>query len=74
MPELQRLSVADPRHDAIIAFAIAHPSLGPKKVAAALRDPAAGGWLVAHGTVSSVLARAGLNTRAKRLAVARLGR
>jgi transposase len=70
----QRFTRADPRHDAIIHMALAHPSLGPKKLAVALRHPAAGGWRVAHGTVSNVLADLGLNTRAKRLAAARMGR
>jgi transposase len=54
------------RHQAIVAQALENPDLGPKKIAQLLRSPSAGGWRVSPGTVSNVLAAAGLGTRAAR--------
>lgn len=51
----------------IVAFALGHPGLGPKRVAAELRRSKWGGILVSPNGVWKVLCRHGLNTRAKRL-------
>jgi transposase InsO family protein len=53
----------------ILAFSIAHPGLGPKKVSSALRQERWGGLVVSPNGVWRVLCRHGLNTRAKRLAL-----
>lgn len=53
----------------IVAFALGHPGLGPKRIAAELRRPKWGGILVSHNGVWRCLRRHGLNTRAKRLAL-----
>ena len=53
----------------IVAFALAHPGLGPRRIAAELaRDKWGGIRLSEHG-VWRVLRRLGLNTRSKRLAL-----
>lgn len=51
----------------IVAFALGHPGLGPKRVASELRREKWGGILVSANGVWKVLCRHGLNTRAKRL-------
>jgi transposase len=51
----------------IVAFSLGHPGLGPKRVASELARPKWGGILVSPNGVWKVLARHGLNTRAKRL-------
>jgi transposase len=51
----------------IVAFALGHPGLGPKRVASELARPKWGGILVSPNGVWKVLRRHGLNTRAKRL-------
>lgn len=51
----------------ILSFSIAHPGLGPKRVAGELRRPKWGGILVSPNGVWKVLCRHGLNTRSKRL-------
>jgi transposase InsO family protein len=51
----------------IVSFAIAHPGLGPKRVASELARPKWGGIVVSGNGVWKVLCRHGLNTRAKRL-------
>ncbi len=51
----------------ILAFSIAHPGLGPRKVSSALRQDRWGGIVVSPNGVWRVLRRHGLNTRAKRL-------
>jgi transposase len=53
----------------ILAFAIAHPGLGPKRIAAELRREKWGGIVVSANGVWRVLRRHGLNTRAKRLSL-----
>ena len=53
----------------IVAFAIAHPGLGPKRIASELRRERWGGIVVSHNGVWRVLLRHGLNTRAKRLSL-----
>ena len=51
----------------IVSFAIAHPGLGPKRVASELGREKWGAIVVSPNGVWKVLARHGLNTRAKRL-------
>jgi transposase InsO family protein len=51
----------------VLAFSIAHPGLGPRKVSSALRQQRWGGLVVSPNGVWRVLRRHGLNTRAKRL-------
>ena len=51
----------------IVSFSIAHPGLGPKRVAAELAREKWGGIVVSPNGVWKVLCRHGLNTRAKRL-------
>jgi hypothetical protein len=59
-----------PLRDQIIAYAIEHPSVGPRTIAAALALHRFGGWQVSHGGVYNVLVRAGLQRRSARLAAA----
>src|SRR3954469_8320522 len=51
----------------ILSFSIAHPGLGPKRVASELGREKWGGIVVSPNGVWKVLCRHGLNTRAKRL-------
>ena len=53
----------------IVAFALGHPGLGPRRVAAQLARPEWGGLAVSPNGVWKALCRHGLNTRAKRLAL-----
>jgi transposase len=53
----------------ILSFSIAHPGLGPKRVAAELRREKWGGIVVSPNAVWKVLCRHGLNTRIKRFAL-----
>jgi transposase InsO family protein len=53
----------------ILAFAIAHPGLGPKRIASELGREKWGRIAVSHNGVWRVLRRHGLNTRAKRLSL-----
>jgi Integrase core domain len=53
-----------------VAYAIQHPTEGPRLIAARLALPRFGSWKVSHGGVSNVLARAGLARRSARLAAA----
>ena len=53
----------------IVAFALGHPGLGPRRIAAQLARPQWGGLLVSPNGVWKTLRRHGLNTRAKRLAL-----
>jgi transposase len=53
----------------ILSFSIAHPGLGPKRVAFELRREKWGGIVVSPNGVWKVLRRHGLNTRAKRYAL-----
>jgi transposase InsO family protein len=53
----------------IVAFALGHPGLGPRRIAAQLARPAWGGLIVSPNGVYKTLRRHGLNTRAKRLAL-----
>jgi transposase InsO family protein len=51
----------------IVSFSLAHPGLGPKRVASELARQKWGGIVVSPNGVWKVLCRHGLNTRAKRL-------
>lgn len=51
----------------IVAFAIAHPGFGPKRVSGELAREKWGGIVVSPNGVWKVLCRHGLNTRSKRL-------
>lgn len=53
----------------IVSFAIAHPGLGPKRVAGELARPKWGGIVVSANGVWRCLRRHGLSTRAKRLSL-----
>jgi transposase InsO family protein len=53
----------------IVAFAIAHPGYGPRRIASELCREKWGGIVVSHNGVWRVLRRHGLNTRAKRLSL-----
>lgn len=59
-----------PLRDQIIAYAIEHPTVGPRTIAAALSLHRFGHWQVSHGGVYNVLVRAGLQRRSARLAAA----
>ena len=56
--------------DQVVAYAVEHPTEGPRSIAWQLRKPRFGGWRVSHSTVSNVLVGAGLNRRSMRLAAA----
>jgi transposase InsO family protein len=53
----------------IVAFALAHPGLGPRRIASELARPRWGGLIVSANGVWRCLRRHGLNTRAKRLSL-----
>ena len=53
----------------IVAFALGHPGLGPRRIATRLARPQWGGLIVCPNGVYKTLVRHGLNTRAKRLAL-----
>jgi transposase len=53
----------------VLSFSIAHPGLGPKRVAGELARAKWGGIIVSPNGVWRVLCRHGLNTRAKRFAL-----
>lgn len=59
--------------DQVIAYALAHPLLGPKTIAERLRTLEEGGCRVSHGTVSNILREARLNTVAARRAAGTAG-
>lgn len=56
--------------DQIVAYAIEHPTEGPRTIALMLRKPRFGSWQVSHGSAYNVLRDAGLNHRRARLAAA----
>ena len=53
----------------VVTFALGHPGLGPRRVAAQLALPMWGGLVVSASGVLKVLRRHGLGTRAKRLSL-----
>lgn len=50
----------------VVAFSLAHPGFGPKRVSAELRRAKWGGYVISPSGVYRVLRRHGLNTRARR--------
>ena len=75
LPKLRSPSRPDrrlspPLVDQIIAYAINHPTEGPRTIASALGLHRYGGWRVSHGGVYNVLRRAGLERVSARLAAA----
>jgi transposase InsO family protein len=56
--------------DQIIAYAIEHPTEGPRTIQARLRLARFGGWRISHGSVYNVLRHAGLGRTRARLAAA----
>jgi transposase InsO family protein len=56
--------------DQVIAYAVEHPTEGPRTIAARLRLERFGGWRLSHGSVTNVLTRAGLSRTRARLAAA----
>jgi hypothetical protein len=58
--------------DAIIGYAVEHPTHGPRTIAGALALARYGCWKVSHGGVYNVLVRARLNRVSMRLAAAEL--
>jgi transposase InsO family protein len=62
--------LAEPLVDAIVAYAVEHPTHGPRTIALVLGMPRFGGWRVSHGGVANALRRAGLGRRLARLAAA----
>lgn len=60
----------EPLVDAIVAYAVEHPTHGQRTIADALARERFGGWQVSHGGVANVLRRAGLGRRLARLAAA----
>ena len=59
-----------PLVDAIVSYAITHPTEGERSIAQALRLERYGAWRVSHGGVRNVLRRTGLGRRLARLAAA----
>lgn len=53
----------------IVAFALGHPGLGPRRIAAELARARWGGLVVSHNGVWRCLCRHGLSTRRKRLSL-----
>lgn len=53
----------------IVAFALGHPGLGPKRISAQLARPEWGGLVVSPNGVWKALSRHGLNTRQRRLSL-----
>jgi transposase InsO family protein len=53
----------------IVAFALAHPGLGPRRISAELAREKWGGLRISEHGVWRVLRRVGLNTRSRRLAL-----
>jgi transposase InsO family protein len=53
----------------IVAFALGHPGLGPRRIAAELRRDRWGGMAISHNGVYRTLCRHGLATRRRRLAL-----
>jgi transposase len=53
----------------IVAFALGHPGLGPRRIAAELARDKWGGIRISEHGVWRALVRVGLNTRSKRLAL-----
>ena len=57
------------REQQVIAFALGHPGLGPRRIAAQLAQPSWGGERISASAVHKVLRRHGIPTRRQRLAL-----
>jgi Homeodomain-like domain len=68
--ERPRRQLSEPLVDAIVAYAVEHPTHGQRTIALVLAAERFGGWRVSHGGVANVLRRAGLGRRLARLAAA----
>ena len=62
--------LSEPLVDAIVAYAVEHPTHGQRTIALVLATERFGAWRVSHGGVANVLRRAGLGRRLARLAAA----
>ena len=62
--------LSEPLVDAIVSYAITHPTEGERSVSLALGLHRFGSWRVSHGGVRNALRRAGLGRRLARLAAA----
>lgn len=69
-PERPDRRLPAPLVDQIVAYAVEHPTEGPRTIAARLALPRFGAWRVSHSGVYNVLRRAGLARRSARLAAA----
>ena len=69
-PRRPARQLAEPLVDAIVSYAIFHPTEGERSISQALRLERYGAWRVSHGGVRNVLRRAGLGRRLARLAAA----
>ncbi|MEV4488546.1 hypothetical protein AB0K04_00340 [Micromonospora coxensis] len=61
-PRAPRSTVGTTHAETIVAYALANPTFGPRRLADAIRAATDGRCAVSHGTVSTVLRRAGLHT------------
>src|SRR5438445_169127 len=57
------------REQQVIAFALGHPGLGPRRIAAQLALPSWGGERISANAVYKTLRRHGIGTRRRRLAL-----
>jgi transposase len=69
-PERPDRRLPAPLVDQVVAYAVEHPTAGPRTIASALALARFGSWKVSHGGVYNVLHRAGLQRRSARLAAA----
>jgi predicted RNA-binding Zn-ribbon protein involved in translation (DUF1610 family) len=67
-PPMPRTRTPTSHQKAVVEFALAHPTLGPKKLSWALRHRDVDPITISHGTVSTILNAAGLATIAARQA------
>jgi hypothetical protein len=72
-PAREREDARQRRDAAIVECALAYPDEGPDKLVRRLRQPEHGAIVVAHGTVGTVLRRAGLAYVENRRLAARSG-
>ncbi|MEV1317278.1 hypothetical protein AB0J14_14485 [Micromonospora arborensis] len=61
-PRLDRSWRSRAYRDKVIEQALANPDVGPKRLSVILRNLPGGGCRVSHGTISTILKEAGLNT------------
>lgn len=66
----RRVGRAAAHRDRVVAFALANPEFGPKRLAGELRAAGSSGCIISHGSVSRILQAAGLATVSARRAAA----